>query len=165
MAAKSRKSGMIHSGQVSENRRARHDYTIEETFDAGIMLTGSEVKAVRMGRVSIAESYATVQNGVPVLVNSHMGEWPNAPPYARHQARRVRILLLKGAEIRKLVGAVQREGMTLVPLSLYFTGRGFAKIKLGLAKGRKKADMRQAIKERDWKRRQGRLLRESGVKV
>ncbi|WP_088308910.1 SsrA-binding protein SmpB [Novosphingobium sp. B 225] len=144
---------------VAENRRARFDYFIEEVFEAGIVLTGTEVKSLRFGEGSIAESYAEVKNGEVWLVNSNVPEFSHGNRF-NHQPKRLRKLLLNEREISKFHGAVERKGMTLVPLSVYFNGRGRAKVELALAKGKNVADKRATIKERDWKRDQQRIMRE-----
>ena len=146
---------------VADNRRAFYEYFVEEKFEAGIELVGTEVKSLRGGEVSIAESYALVEGEEVFLINS------NIPQYAKgswmnHEPRRRRRLLLKKREIAKLHGAITRQGLTLIPLSLYFNGAGKAKVELALAKGKKAHDKRETIKERDWKREQGRLLRQRG---
>lgn len=146
---------------VAENRRARFDYFIEHTYEAGIALTGTEVKSLRFGEGSIAEAYAEVNDGGVWLVNSNIPEFSHGNRF-NHEPKRPRKLLLHEREINKLHGAVAREGMTLVPLSIYFNGRGRAKVELALAKGKKTHDKRESIKERDWKREQGRLLRDRG---
>lgn len=146
---------------VAENRRARFDYYIEDVFEAGIALTGTEVKSLRFGEGSIAESYAEVRDGQVWLVNSNVPEFSHGNRF-NHEPKRPRKLLLHEREIGKLTGAVERKGMTLVPLSIYFNGRGRAKVELALAKGKNAADKRQTIKERDWKREQSRLMREHG---
>jgi SsrA-binding protein len=136
---------------VAENRRARFDYFVEERFEAGIQLTGTEVKSLRQGEGSIAESYATAEGGEIWLINR-----------LNHEPRRQRKLLLKGREIAKLHGAITRQGLTLVPLSIYFNGNGKAKVELALARGKKVHDKRDTMKERDWKREQQRLLKSNG---
>jgi len=146
---------------VAENRRARYDYFVEERFEAGIQLAGTEVKALRQGEGSIAESYATVEGEEVWLINSHIPEYSHGNRM-NHEPKRPRKLLLKNREIAKLHGAVAREGLTLVPLSIYFNGRGRAKVELALARGKKVHDKRETIKERDWKREQQRLLRHNG---
>jgi len=146
---------------VAENRRARHEYSFEEVLDAGIVLTGTEVKSLRFGEGSIAESYAEVKDGEVWLVNANIPEFSHGNRF-NHQPRRPRKLLLTAREISKLHGAVARQGMTLVPLSVYFNARGKAKVELALARGRKLHDKRAAEKEKDWKREQARLLRERG---
>ena len=144
---------------VAENRRARFDYYIEDVFEAGIALTGTEVKSLRFGEGSIAESYAEVKNGEVWLVNSNVPEFSHGNRF-NHQPKRPRKLLLKEREIAKFHGAVERKGTTLVPLSIYFNSRGRAKVELALAKGKNAADKRATIKERDWKRDQQRIMRD-----
>ena len=146
---------------VAENRRARFEYFIEDTYEAGIMLTGTEVKSLRFGEGSIAESYAEVKNGEVWLINSNVPEFSHGNRH-NHSPKRPRKLLLKEREIAKFTGAVERKGMTLVPLSVYFNGRGRAKVELALAKGKNNADKRATVKERDWKRDQARIMRENG---
>ena len=146
---------------VAENRRARFDYFVDDRMEAGIALTGTEVKALRQGEGSIAESYATINDEEVWLINSHIPEYSHGNRQ-NHEPRRQRKLLLKGREIAKLHGAVTRQGLTLVPLSIYFNSRGKAKVELALARGKKVHDKRDTIKERDWKREQGRLLRSRG---
>ncbi|BAK66192.1 MULTISPECIES: SsrA-binding protein SmpB [Sphingobium] len=146
---------------VAENRRARYDYAIEDVFEAGIALRGTEVKSLRFGEGSITESYAEVNDEEVWLVNSNIPEFSHGNRF-NHEPRRARKLLLHQREIQKLHGAVARHGMTLVPLSVYFNERGKAKVELALARGKKAHDKRETIKERDWKREQGRLLRERG---
>ena len=146
---------------VAENRRARFDYFIDDRVEAGIALTGTEVKSLRHGEGSIAESYATVDGEEVWLINSHIPEYSHGNRL-NHQPRRARKLLLKGREISKLQGAVARQGLTLVPLSLYFNSRGRAKVELALGRGKKVHDKRDTVKERDWKREQQRLLRNRG---
>jgi SsrA-binding protein len=136
---------------VAENRKARFEYSIDTVYEAGIALTGTEVKSLRFGEGSIAESYAEVRDGQVWLVNANVPEFSHGNRF-NHEAKRPRKLLLHEREINKLHGAVAREGMTLVPLSVYFNSRGRAKVELALAKGRKTHDKREAIKERDWKR-------------
>ena len=146
---------------VAENRRARFDYAIETVYEAGIALTGTEVKSLRFGEGSIAESYAEVNEGAVWLVNSNIPEFSHGNRY-NHEAKRPRKLLLHEREINKLHGAVARQGMTLVPLSIYFNSRGRAKVELALARGKQAHDKRDAIKERDWKRDAARILRDRG---
>ena len=144
---------------VAENRRARFDYAIEQTFEAGIALTGTEVKSLRFGEGSIAESYADVTGGEVWLINSNVPEFSHGNRF-NHEPKRPRKLLLHAREIEKMVGAVERKGMTLVPLSVYFNSKGRAKVELALAKGKQTHDKRQTIKDRDWKRDQARIMRE-----
>lgn len=146
---------------VAENRRARYDYFIEDTFEAGIALTGTEVKSLRFGEGSIVEAYAEIKDGEVWLVNANIPEFSHGNRF-NHEPKRPRKLLLHEREINKMHGAVAREGMTLVPLSVYFNGRGRAKVELALAKGKKAHDKREATKDREWKRQQGRLLRDKG---
>lgn len=144
---------------VAENRRARFDYHIEEKFEAGLALQGTEVKALRAGQATIAESYAEVRDGEVWLINSNIPEYSHGNRQ-NHEPRRPRKLLLNAREINKLFGAVERKGMTLVPLSVYFNRTGRAKVELALAKGKQAHDKRATIKERDWKRDKARLMRE-----
>ncbi|RHW16421.1 SsrA-binding protein SmpB [Sphingomonas gilva] len=146
---------------VAENRRARFDYFIEQTFEAGIALTGTEVKSLRSGEGSIAESYAEVKGAEVWLVNANIPEFSHGNRF-NHEPKRPRKLLLHEREINKLTGAVERQGMTLVPLSVYFNGKGRAKVELALAKGKQAHDKRETIKERDWKRDAQRIMRERG---
>jgi SsrA-binding protein len=146
---------------VAENRRARYDYFVEERFEAGVQLAGTEVKALRQGEGSIAESYAAIEGEEVFLINSHIPEYSHGNRL-NHEPRRARKLLLKAREIAKLTGAVQRQGLTLVPLSIYFNSSGKAKVEIALARGKKAHDKRDTIKERDWKREQQRLLRDRG---
>ncbi len=146
---------------VAENRRARYDYFIEDKFEAGIALTGTEVKSLRFGEGTIADSYAEVKDNEVWLVNANIPEFSHGNRF-NHQPKRPRKLLLNTREINKLYGAVNRQGKTLVPLSIYFNGRGRVKVELALAKGKKAPDKRATTKERDWKREQGRLLKENG---
>ncbi len=146
---------------VAQNRRARFDYFIEETMEAGLMLTGSEVKSLRAGKASIVESYAAEEGGALWLINAHIPEYPGARHFG-HAPKRHRKLLMRKREIKRLSGSLKREGITLVPLEIYFNDRGIAKLTLGLAKGKRKVDKRETIKERDWQRDKARLMRERG---
>jgi SsrA-binding protein len=146
---------------VAENRRARFDYEIDTVYEAGIVLTGTEVKALRFGEGSIAESYAEVKDGQVWLINSNVPEFSHGNRH-NHEPKRPRKLLLHEREINKMHGAVMRQGMTLVPLCVYFNARGRAKIELAIAKGRKAHDKREHIKEQDWKREAARLLKDRG---
>ena len=146
---------------VAENRRARFDYTIEDKFEAGLALQGTEVKALRAGQATIAESYAEVRDGEVWLVNANIPEYSHGNRQ-NHEPKRPRKLLLHAREINRLFGAVERKGMTLVPLSIYFNKTGRAKVELALAKGKQAHDKRQSVKERDWKRDKARLMREKG---
>lgn len=146
---------------VSENRKARYSYDILDVFETGIVLTGSEVKSLRQGKSNIAESYATADRGEIYLINAYIPGYAEANRF-NHEEKRPRKLLLHKREIAKLIIGVQREGMTLVPLKLYFNDRGRAKMELALAKGRKLHDKRQAEKTRDWDRQKARVLRDRG---
>lgn len=146
---------------VAENRRARHEYSIGETVEAGMILLGSEVKSLRAGQASLAEAWAGPKDGGIWLLNCHIPSYRQAGRM-NHEDRRPRELLLRRKERDKLLAAIRREGMTLVPLKIYFNDRGIAKLLLGVAKGKKKHDKRQADKERDWNRQKSRLLREKG---
>lgn len=146
---------------IADNRRARHDYFIEETFEAGLVLTGTEVKSLREGRANIAEAYATEEGGEIVLINANIPEYGPASRF-NHAPRRTRKLLLRKREIAKLIGAVQREGRTIAPLKLYFNERGVAKIEIGLATGKKLHDKRADEAKRDWSRDKARLMRDRG---
>jgi SsrA-binding protein len=143
---------------VAQNRRARHDYLIEDTLEAGLVLYGSEVKVLRSGQASIAEAYADEERGELYLVNANIPEYAAAAHFS-HEPRRPRKLLLHRKEMNRLLGAIRRQGVTLVPLSIYFNERGRAKVALGLARGKRKADKRQAEKTRDWRRDRARILR------
>jgi SsrA-binding protein len=143
---------------IAENRRARFDYFIDDVVEAGIMLTGTEVKSLRNGRANIAESYAAVEGSEIVLINADI------PPYSggnrfNHEPRRHRKLLLHRKQIGKLIGAVQREGRTIIPLKLYWNEKGLAKLEIGLAKGKKLHDKRETSAERDWQRDKARLMK------
>lgn len=146
---------------IAENRRARRDYFIEDVIEAGIMLTGTEVKALREGQAMIAESYASPEDGAIWLVNATIPEY-SAGNRQNHEPKRRRKLLLHKREIARLVQAVERKGFTLTPLKLYFNERGVAKLELGLAQGKKLHDKRDTVKDRDWSRQQQRLLRDRG---
>jgi SsrA-binding protein len=146
---------------AAQNRRARHDYLIEDTLEAGLVLQGSEVKVLRTGEASIAEAYADAQAGELFLVNANIPEYKAANRFS-HEPRRPRKLLLHRKEMNKLLGAIRREGVTIVPLSIYFNERGRAKVELGLAHGKRKADRRQAEKDRDWQRDKARIMRARG---
>jgi SsrA-binding protein len=146
---------------VAENRRARFEYFLEDFFEAGIALTGTEVKSLRFGEGSIAESYAEVKGDEVFLVNANVPEFSHGNRH-NHEPKRPRKLLLHEREINKMRNGVARDGMTLIPLSIYFNSRGRAKVELALAKGKKLHDKRETIKDRDWKRDQQRLLRDRG---
>ena len=147
---------------VAENRKARYDFSIEDTLEAGMILTGTEVKSLRTGKgANIAESYASAENGGIWLINAHISEYLQANRW-NHEPRRPRQLLLSKREIAKLSMAVQREGMTIVPLKLYFNDRGIAKLQIALAKGKQNHDKRQTERNRDWQREKSRLMRDKG---
>lgn len=146
---------------VADNRKARHNYEIAEVFEAGIALAGSEVKSLRNGKAMIAESYASSEGGEIWLINSNIPEYTQANRF-NHEPKRPRKLLLHKKEMAKLMIAIEREGMTMVPLELYFNAKGRAKVKLAIAKGRKLHDKREVDKKRDWDREKGRLLRDKG---
>ncbi len=146
---------------VADNRKARHTYFIESSLEAGVMLTGSEVKSLRSGKATIGESYAQAKDGEIFLVNAYIPEYTEANRF-NHEPRRPRKLLVRGHEVRRLSIAIQREGMTLIPLKIYFNPRGIAKVELGLAKGKKLHDKRETEKQRDWARDKARLMRAKG---
>jgi len=146
---------------VADNRKARYAYAIDTTIEAGLALMGSEVKALRTGKATIGESYAQAKDGEIFLINAYIPEYAMANRF-NHEPRRTRKLLVRKTEARKLAQAVQREGMTLIPLRLYFTPRGIAKIELGIAKGKKLHDKRETEKKRDWARDKARLMRSRG---
>lgn len=147
---------------VAENRKARFNYEIGDTYEAGIALTGSEVKSLRSGKATIAESYADSKAGELWLVNANIPEYLQAGPFNNHAPKRPRRLLLHQREIDRLATGVEREGMTIVPLKLYFNDKGRAKVELALARGKKLHDKRQTEKKRSWEREKGRLLRMKG---
>lgn len=150
---------LISTGTVANNKKARFNYIVLETFEAGIMLTGGEVKSLRAGRATISESYASVDNGELFLVNAHILEdKATKGGFVQHVAGRPRKLLLKRKELNRLMGEVAKKGKTLVPLEIYFNDRGIAKVRIGLAQGKNMADKRETIKERDWNRDKQRIL-------
>ena len=146
---------------VAENRKARFNYEIVDTYEAGLVLTGTEVKSLREGKANIAESYASDEGGEIWLINSYLPEYLQANRF-NHETRRRRKLLLSKREMHRLQNAINREGMTLVPLKVYFNDRGRAKLELALAKGKKLHDKRETAKERDWNRQKSRLLKDRG---
>ena len=152
---------LISHGTVAQNKKARRDYAIEDTLEAGIILTGSEVKSLRNGRCTLVEAFAQPESGEVFLINAHIPAYEGASHF-QHDERRKRKLLLHSKEVDRLMAAVGRKGMTLVPLSIYFNARGIAKVQLGLAKGKSHIDRREDIKKRDWQREQARLLRAKG---
>lgn len=155
--APKRESGKL----VAENRKARFNYEIEDTIEAGIVLTGSEVKSLRSGKANIAESYASNEAGELFLINAHIADYPGAGRDG-HEPTRHRKLLLHRREMARLLGAIQRQGMALIPLRLYFNARGIAKLQLGLGRGKKIHDKRETEKKRDWQRQKSRIMREKG---
>ena len=163
MAGKNKKKKKDIGGKlIAQNRKARHDYFIEDEFEVGIMLTGSEVKSLRQGQASIAESYASVEkNGELFLINAQIEPYAQAGRY-NHEPRRPRKLLLHRKQLDRLASQIKIQGKTLMPLRLYFTDRGMVKLSLGLAKGKKQYDKRQTDKDRSWDRDQARLLRDRG---
>ena len=148
--------------RVAENRKARFEFRVEDDLEAGIVLTGTEVKSLRKGQANIAESYASVEGGELWLINSYIPEYPGAGPFFQHEPRRKRKLLISKRELHKLAIAIERKGMTIVPLSLYFNAKGRAKLKLALAEGKKLHDKREDAAKRDWNRQKARLMREKG---
>jgi len=146
---------------IADNRKARYSYAIEDSLEAGIVLTGSEVKSLRNGKTTIAESYAHAKDGEIFLVNAYIPEYTQASRF-NHEPKRMRKLLVHKREVAKLAQATQREGMTLVPLKMYFNAKGIAKLQLGIAKGKKVHDKRDTEKQRDWARDKARLLRNRG---
>jgi SsrA-binding protein len=155
-----RKQGTVGK-LVAENRRARHNYFIEDDLETGLMLEGSEVKSLRTGKANIAESYATVEGGELWLINGYIPAYEQAKSFG-HDERRRRKLLVSRRELARLWQGIGREGMTLVPLKLYFNERGRAKLLIGVAKGKKTVDKRDTEKKRDWDRQKARILRERG---
>nr|WP_319388652.1 SsrA-binding protein SmpB [uncultured Cohaesibacter sp.] len=160
MAQKKKKSDP-NNRVVAENRKARHDYEFGDVVEAGLLLTGTEVKSLRTGKATIAESYASDENGEIVLINANIPEYDQGNRF-NHDPRRPRKLLLHKREIAKMSQAVQRDGMTIVPLKLYFNDKGIAKLAVAVARGKKNYDKRQDAKKRDWQRDKARLLRDKG---
>ena len=161
MADAKAKKGLISHGIVSQNRKARFDYTIKDTVEAGLVLKGAEVKSLRHGRATLTEAWAGEREGEMFLFNAYIPEYQGGV-LSRFEPRAPRKLLLKRKQIRSLTGAVAREGVSLVPLQIHFNDRGVAKVLLGLGEGRKKADKRAAVAARDWQRDKARLLRARG---
>ena len=154
------KSRLISFGRIAENRKARYNFEIKEKIQAGNILTGTEVKSLRLGKASINESYASDSNGKLFLINSNIPIYAAANNF-NHNPTRQRELLVSKKERNKLLGLIKKEGVTLVPLSLYFNNKGFAKLDIGIAKGKKKEDKRESIKLRDWNRQKSRILKEN----
>lgn len=158
-----KQSGLISINKtVSDNRRANYDYIIEDKFEAGLMLVGTEVKTLRHGQCMLAESHIAEKDGALHLLNAHIPEYQQAGHLQQHEVRRPRKLLLKQREINRLMMAINREGYTIIPLRIFFNGRGLAKLDIALAKGKKKHDKRQTEKDRDWNRDKQRILRDRG---
>jgi SsrA-binding protein len=160
--AQPRKKGMISHGVAASNRKARFDYKIGDTVEAGLALVGPEVKSLRAGRATLSEAWAGERDGEMWLFNAYIPEWQSGSFMARFEPRRPRKLLLHRKQVRELTGSVTREGTTLVPLQIHFNERGRAKVLLGLAEGKKKHDKRAAIAARDWQRDKARLMRDKG---
>lgn len=154
------RAGEAAAGIAAQNRRARHDFFIQSTVEAGIMLVGTEVKSLRLGRASIQEAFAIEKAGELYLVNAYIPEYESSR--WNHETRRPRKLLMRRREVDKLLGAIKREGISIVPLDIHFNARGIAKLNLGIAKGKRKADKRAAERDRDWKRDQARVMRSRG---
>lgn len=163
MASKKKKTGLISKNKtVADNRRARYDYAYEEMFEAGIELTGTEVKSLRHGQCSLNESYVGPQKGEIWLFNAHIPEYQQAAPKMQHDPKRTRRLLLHKRQVNQLMGAVSREGYSIIANKLYFNDRGMVKLEIALAKGKKQHDKRDVEKKRDWAKEKGRILREKG---
>ena len=160
MAAKKKKKET--NGLIAENRRARYEYSLEDTYEAGIQLTGTEVKSLREGQANIAESYVSPENGEVMLINANIPEYQQAGPFYQHEPRRPRRLLLHKKEIAKIAQAVDRQGMTMVPLRLYFNDRGLVKLQIAVAQGKKLHDKRETERKRDWNRQKQRIMRDRG---
>ncbi len=161
MAPPKEKAPITTAKTIAENRRAKFDYFLEDNLEAGIMLLGTEIKSLRMGRANIAESYAAVEGREIVLINADIPPYKQANRF-NHEPRRPRKLLLHRKQIDKLIGAVQKDGQTIIPVRLYLNGDGKAKLEIALAKGKKLHDKREATAERDWQRDKARLLRDKG---
>ena len=161
MATPKRKSALISHGVVSQNRKARFDYFIKEQIEAGIVLKGPEVKSLRAGRATLSDAWAGERAGELFLFNCYIPEYQGGL-LSRFEPRALRKLLVKRKDVRRLIGAVARDGVTLVPLDIHFNDRGIAKVQLGVGQGRTKGDKRHAVAERDWQRDKARLMRERG---
>lgn len=154
-------TGAENNKLVAENRRARFDYAIEDTFEAGVMLVGTEVKALRLGQANIAESYASIEGEELFLINANIPIYEPASQF-NHDPKRHRKLLLKRREINKLMGETQRKGRTLVPLKMYFNNEGRLKLLIGVGVGKKAVDKRETVKNRDWNKQKARIMRDRG---
>ena len=161
MAKKNSKKPALLSTDVtiSDNRKANFEYFLEDKIEAGIVLTGTEVKSLRHGQCGLQESHIAPKKGALWLLNAHIPEYQQAGPHLQHAPRRPRKLLLSAREMHRMMGAVQREGYTIVPTRIYFNAKGLAKLEIALAKGKKAHDKRETIKERDWNRQKARVLR------
>jgi len=161
MAADKKKSGLISHGLAAQNRKARFDYTIKETIEAGLVLKGPEVKSLRLGRATLTEAWAGERDGELYLFNCYIPEYQGGV-LSHFEPRAPRKLLVKHTQMVKLLSAVARDGQTLVPLDIHFNDRGIAKVELALGEGRNKADKRHAIAARDWQRDKARIMRDRG---
>ena len=162
MSKKDKKSNFLTKDvTIAHNRRAKFDYHLMDSFEAGIQLYGTEVKSLRQGQASINEAYVKDENNEIFLLNANIQEYPQAGSYFQHEPARKRKLLLNRREINKLMGAVQKQGLTIVPVKLYFDGRGIAKLSISLAKGKKLHDKRATEKDRDWNRNQAKILKDN----
>ncbi|MBU0800613.1 MAG: SsrA-binding protein SmpB [Alphaproteobacteria bacterium] len=160
---KDKKTGLLSVNvTVADNRRARFDYILEDKFEVGIMLVGTEVKSLRHGQCSLNEAYVGPHKGEIWLHNCYIPEYFPAGPNNQHEPKRLRRLLMKKKEMDRLMGAVSREGYTIIPTRLYFNGRGLAKLEIALAKGKQLHDKRETQKNRDWDRQKGRIMRDKG---
>ena len=158
-----KKSGMISTNHtVADNKQVRHNYAVEDVFEAGIMLVGTEVKSLRLGQANIKEAYVGPKDGEIWVFNMNIPEYQQAGPKMQHEPQRARKLLLHKREVDKLLGSVARAGYTIVPLRLFFNGRGIAKLEIGLAKGKQAHDKRESIKKRDWDKQKARIMRDKG---